>query len=104
MNGRLRSSSQHVGLRMRALAEIQREGRVANVGPGVECTGTPLGECLGIAAIFAGRGEQAAGVAVALLAIAGVADTPDHRARVLLSIDSIAGAVRLATTEAGHAH
>jgi hypothetical protein len=38
------------------------------------------------------------------LALAGVADTPHHRALLLLSIYCIAGAVRLATTEAGHAH
>ena len=99
MNGRLRSSSQHVGLRMRALAEIRREGRVPNVGPGVECTGTPLGERLGIAAIFAGRGEQGTGVAVALLAIAGVPDTPEARAHVLAAMDHIAGAVRAVAEE-----
>ena len=101
MNGRLRSSSQHVGLRLRALAEIKREGRVPNVGPGVECTGTPLGERLGIAALYAGRGEQSAGVAVALLAIAGVADTPEARAQVLASIDHIAGVVRRCADPAG---
>lgn len=89
-----------VGLRLRAVAELRRIGRPPHVGPGVECTGTPLGERLGIAAIYAGRGEQADGAACALLAVAGVQDTPENRAAVLRSIESIAGAVR-ATTEGG---
>jgi hypothetical protein len=95
-NGRMDHEGNPVRLRLRALRQLQRRGIKPHVGPGVECTGTLMGERLGIAAIYAGRGEQADGAACALLAVAGITDNHDNRVAVLRSIDQIAGAVRAA--------
>jgi hypothetical protein len=105
-NGRMHRHNAGVGQRMRSIRDMTRQNLRPNLGPGVECTGTPLGERLGIAAIYAGRGEQSTGVAAALLAIAGVEDSAASRASVLASLDHIAGVVRLAANsgEVRHAH
>lgn len=98
----IRHESSGVALRMRSLQLLRRQGRAPHVGPGVECTGTELGQRLGIAAIFAGRGEQATAAAAALLAIAGVEDSPEARTATLALIDTIAATVRQATDGGPH--
>jgi hypothetical protein len=100
MNGRLRSSSPGVGLRLRSIQQARREGRLVE-GPERECTGTPLGERLGIAALYAGHGDADTARATALLVCAGISDTPDNRAAVLGAIDEIRNTVRLAVGISG---
>lgn len=93
---RLRSTSPGVGVRLRALQQLKREGGL-NPGPGRDCTGNDLGERLGIAALYAGRGDTDNANAAALLAIAGVEDSERARAAVLAAIEDVRALVRRAT-------
>lgn len=67
-------------------------------GPGQDCTGNPLGERLGIAAIYAGKGDDDNARTAALLAVAGVRDTPDNRAAIRASFEQITRLVRVTVT------
>lgn len=93
---RLRYNSHSIGARLRALHEIESMGGLAPT-PGRDCTGTPLGERLGIAALYAGRGDADNAAAAALLAIAGTDDNTDNRAAVLAAIEDVRALVRRAT-------
>jgi hypothetical protein len=96
MTGRIRATSPGVGVRLRAIRDLRRQGLPIEAGPGRACTGDVLGERLGIAALHAGRGEHDAARAAALLASAGLPDTPEHRAAVTAAFDCIGAAVRAA--------
>lgn len=93
---RLRHNAPGVGARMRALRRITDAGGLQS-GPGRDCTGNDLGERLGIAALYAGRGEADDATAAALLAIAGVEDNERARADVLAAIEDVRALVRRAT-------
>lgn len=67
-------------------------------GPGPDCTGNALGERLGIAALYAGHGDDDNARAAALLALAGVSDSPEHRACIAGAFDQVAQLVRAAAS------
>ncbi|MCR6661862.1 MAG: hypothetical protein NVV60_01610 [Luteimonas sp.] len=75
-----------------ARAAMRTPGYVRS--PGAECTGNPLGERLGIAAIYAGKGDDDNAQAAALLAVVDVRDTPENRIAVMRHIDQVAQLVR----------
>ncbi len=91
----IRFASTGHALRLRALRD---RARMANwvPGPGRDCTGNPLAERLGIAALYAGQGDQDNARAAALLALAGVSDSPEHRAELGDTFDQVAQLVRAA--------
>lgn len=98
--GRLGFRNPSAGGRLRSVQLARREGRY--VEPiSSECIGSPLGERLGLAAIYAGHGDADAARASALLVCAGVSDTPDNRAAVLGAFDEIRNAVCVAVGVSG---
>lgn len=84
------------------LAGLQAQKNVPGFvpGPGADCTGNPLGERLGIAALYAGHGDDDNARAAALLALAGVSDSPEHRAGIASAFDQVAQLVRVAAFNA----
>lgn len=99
---RIRANSPGVNLRLRALYECQRRGALP--GPERECAETVLGQRLGIAALYAGRGDRDQAEAAALLACAGVPDTAEHRRQVLDAIAEIRRLIRRAAMGHGGMH
>lgn len=95
---RIRHNTPCIGQRIAAAREISRMAERLP-SPGVECTRTTLGERLGIAALYGGKGEADSARAAALLAVAGVADSTANRARVLGAFDGIRAAVHAAVRE-----
>lgn len=66
---------------------------------GRECTAHPIGERLGIAAVYAGRGEVGTACASALLVVLGLDDTPRNRDAVLRNLGGIQLAAQRAIAE-----
>ena len=95
---RLRFAGNGYRLRLASLRELQAmPGFVP--GPGRDCTGNELGERLGIAALYAGHGDEDSARAAALLALAGVPDSPEHRAELGDTFDQVAQLVRAAASK-----
>lgn len=97
MNNRLRSASPSVGLRLRAIQMAKNTGRFVE-GPDRDCTRSELGQRLGIAALYGGHGDTDTARAAALLACAGVSDTPRNRDAVLQNLDALCRTVQLAVS------
>lgn len=97
MNGKLRNSSPGVGLRLRAIQWAKREGRWTE-GPDSDCTRSELGQRLGIAALYGGQGDSDNARAAALLACAGVSDTPRNREAVIQKLDAICRTVQISVS------
>lgn len=94
---RLRHNTPSRTLRLQAARHIARmPGYVRS--PGADCTGNALGERLGIAAIYAGKGDQDNARTAALLAVAGVTDTLENRAALRASFEQITRLVRVTVT------
>lgn len=91
---RIRHNSPSKTLRLAAAAKLAR--MPGYVRPPSACVDTPLGQRLGIAAVYAGRDDADNARASALLAVADLPDTPANRAAVLASIASIESAVAAA--------
>ena len=93
---RVRHNTPGLALRMQSLRAAAHRPGAISADQGRECAGHPIGERLGIAAVYAGRGEVDTARASALLIAAGIDDTPAHRAAVLRGIASIQRAVEAA--------
>lgn len=92
--GRLNFKSQSVGVRLRAAREARATPGYFD-GPGMDCTGTPLGERLGIAALYAGKGEPDTARIAALLVVSDLPDTAENRAAARAHLAEISRFVQL---------
>lgn len=101
---RLRHNATGLGLRLRSINDAKRAGAPLVTGPGRDCTGTELGERLGIAALYAGRGDNANACSTALLACAGLPDTAANRALIGDALDPLLARIQQAVARHGGRH
>jgi hypothetical protein len=87
-----------IGARVRGLRKIGRFGGTEEALFRRACVDTEIGQRLGIAALYGGRGEADAARVTALLACAGLDDTPDNRAAIASDMGAI---LSLVTASAG---